>query len=452
LLYHSGLYTAKGLPGLVRRGLEPRKAQLTLLELAGHPLDGVSEAALQGALSLWDFDANFAWIALDLAIRISTASREAPPDPHDPVKTRERLAASVECARRAFLSGKLLDTLPELPQPWVFAPFRPRLGEFWAGRTATDPVWREPDVFLRWDFLPKILNSVPVEAAITDPRRGPAFLAFCDALLHWTLERLAPSWETEKPKRRERRAEPVEWRHAFMRFLARVALHLDADDVQHRVLDPIFALEDELAESLIHPFVDWVTTIGIFDAPSIAPQAIALTHSCLGRTLKDRVWKHARGRDGRLYGFDVPQLIRIYLFVSVEFAGGAARFANRDWREIGAGLPIVDGLVRQVGDIPDVMSEFLTLCERAAEHYPAAIFVEQVTAAMALQERTPIGWRNSTVPSRIAGLVHTYAEREQPLPQELAQTMLRVLDRLVDMGERRSAALQTSEIFKDVRL
>jgi hypothetical protein len=85
---------------------------LTLLELAGHPLDGVSEAALQGALSLWDFDANFAWIALDLAIRISTASREAPPDPHDPVKTRERLAASVECAGRAFLSGKLLD-LPE---------------------------------------------------------------------------------------------------------------------------------------------------------------------------------------------------------------------------------------------------------------------------------------------------------------------------------------------------
>jgi len=30
--------------------------------------------------------------------------------------------------------------------------------------------------------------------------------------------------------------------------------------------------------------------------------------------------------------------------------------------------------------------------------------------------------------------------------------MLRVLDRLVDMGDRRSAALQTSEIFKDVRL
>jgi hypothetical protein len=448
LLFHSGLYAAKGLPGLVRRGLEPRKAQLTLLELAGHPLEEVSQAALRGALSLWDVDANFAWLALDLGIRLSTASRETPPDPHDPVKTRERLAANVEYARHASLSGKLLDTLPDLPQAWVFAPWP---GKFWPGMKATKPVWREPDVFLRWDFLPKILPAVPVEAAIIDPQRGPAFLTFCDGLLHWMLERLAPSWETEKPKRRERRAEPVEWRHDFMQFLARVALQLDAPDVHHRVLDRIFALEDELAASLIHPFVDWVTTIGIFDAPSIAPRAITLTQACLGRTLKDRAWKHARGRDGRLYGFDVPQLVRIYLFVSIEFAGGAARFANRDWREIGAVLPIVDRLVRQVGDIPDVMSGFLTLCERAAEHYPAAIFVEQVTAATALQERTPIGWRNSTIPSRIAGLVHTFAEREQPLPQ-LAQAMLRVLDKLVDMGDRRSAALQTSEIFKDVRL
>jgi hypothetical protein len=39
-----------------------------------------------------------------------------------------------------------------------------------------------------------------------------------------------------------------------------------------------------------------------------------------------------------------------------------------------------------------------------------------------------------------------------PLERELAQGMLRVLDRLVDMGDRRSAALQTSETFKNVRL
>jgi hypothetical protein len=151
-------------------------------------------------------------------------------------------------------------------------------------------------------------------------------------------------------------------------------------------------------------------------------------------------------------GFDLPLLIRTYLFIGVEFAEGAARFANRNWQDVGAILPVVDAFVREVGDIPDVMSGFLTLCERAIEHYPAGAFVAQVTAAMARQERTPVGWRNSTIPSRITGLIHAFAEREQPLSRGLAQAMLRVLDRLVDMGDRPSAALQSSEIFKDVRI
>jgi hypothetical protein len=304
------------------------------------------------------------------------------------------------------------------------------------GSDTTEPVWREPDEFLRWDFLPKVLNSIPVDVVMRDTLRRPAFLSFCFNLLHWTLERLAPSWEAEKRKHRERRADLIGWRYAFMRFLARVALHLDPDEVQRRVLDRIFALEDELAESLINPFVDLITTLGIFDAPSISPQAIALVKACLARTLKDLAWDHARNREGGLYGFDLPQLVRTYFFITVEFAGGAARFANRDWREVGEILPIVDPFVREVGDIPDVMSGFLTLCEKAVEYYSALAFVEQVTAAMARQERIPVGWRHSTIPSRIAGLIHAFAEQEQPLPQELAEAMLRVLDRLVDMGVR----------------
>jgi len=34
----------------------------------------------------------------------------------------------------------------------------------------------------------------------------------------------------------------------------------------------------------------------------------------------------------------------------------------------------------------------------------------------------------------------------------MAQAMLRILDRLVDMGDRRSAALHSSEVFKEIRV
>jgi hypothetical protein len=102
------------------------------------------------------------------------------------------------------------------------------------------------------------------------------------------------------------------------------------------------------------------------------------------------------------------------------------------------------------GDLPSVASSFLTLCERAIEHYPADAFVGQIAAVLANQSEIPVGWRGSTIPSRIAALVHEFAQRTLPLPPALAQGMLRILDKLVDMGDRRSAALQTSEIFREV--
>jgi hypothetical protein len=42
-------------------------------------------------------------------------------------------------------------------------------------------------------------------------------------------------------------------------------------------------------------------------------------------------------------------------------------------------------------------------------------------------------------------------DRETPAPATLAQKFLRILDLLVDMGDRRSAALQLSEAFREIQ-
>jgi hypothetical protein len=44
------------------------------------------------------------------------------------------------------------------------------------------------------------------------------------------------------------------------------------------------------------------------------------------------------------------------------------------------------------------------------------------------------------------------ADLQHPLPVALARKLLQVLDVLVDLGDRRSAALQQSESFRGVRL
>jgi hypothetical protein len=454
LLHHPCLFSVPGLEGLVRHGLKAQEAKAALLTLAGHPLEAVSEAALSACLSLWDYDANLAWIALNLGIRLSTGSHDEAISAfgYDHTTEPKRVGAAVQVALNELKSGKTIETVQALPAPWVFAPPRAEQS-FSLGRKNEQAIWRDPDEFLRWDFLPKIFPKTPIEGLMIDPTRRQAFLGFCYGLLDWTLERLNPSWQSEEEKRNERHssADLFEWRVSLARFLASVALHLEPEETQERILDPMFALEDETAASLIHPFADWITRVGIFDPKEISPRAIALMTSCLGRVLRDHSWRSARRNDGDLFGSDVPLLVRLFLFVSVT-ANGDARFANDDWREIGVVMPIIDAFVREVGDIPSVMSAFLTLSERAIDHYPAATFVDQVTAILQRHERTPVGWRDTTIAGRLAGLIHTFAEHSQPLATDLAQAMLRVLDRLVDMGDRRSAALQSSEIFKNVRL
>ena len=98
------------------------------------------------------------------------------------------------------------------------------------------------------------------------------------------------------------------------------------------------------------------------------------------------------------------------------------------------------------------MNSFLDLCERAKQTYPAETFADQVLAIVADETQRLRGWGGTVLAARIAGLVQSIADRETPMPTRLAQKLLRILDLLVDMGDRRSAALQLSESFREVTL
>jgi hypothetical protein len=140
------------------------------------------------------------------------------------------------------------------------------------------------------------------------------------------------------------------------------------------------------------------------------------------------------------------------MFVSVERAELSARYVNGDWSEISRILPLVDRFVRAGGWAAPVMDQFLTLCERSRANYPAEAFVAQVLAIIGDGPGKLKGWRGTFIPTRIAELVQHFSHRDAPMKLVLAQRFLRVLDMLVDMGDRRSAALQLGEAFREIRL
>jgi hypothetical protein len=436
-----------GLSGLIRRNIENQNARHAMLRLAGHSLEEISATAISSAISLWDVDPKLAWCAFNLGIHLSIG--EATEDISS-VETAvsARIAEMINGAIAEIDSPDQNFSLENLPPAWVYASYPSALKD--ETEASAEPTWRDPDSFLRWDFLPKFLKAIPIGALLRDKQRRPAFLGFCGQLVAWSTERIAPSWASDKTEFRAN--ELHEWNFSVFHFLGHVAVELDVIEAETLILAPVLKLGDEPAMSLLSSFINSVICIGILDAPEISPHASTLLQLCIHRILQHHDWRYARTSEGDIGAFHLPDIIRALLMVKIERADLAARFVNGDWREIGKVIPIFDGFVRTLGDIPGVAGPFLTLCERAAADYPGKIFVEQISAILATQAGTPVGWRNGRIPSRIAALIQTFAEKLQPLPQPIAQSMLRILDRLVDMGDRRSAGLQTSEIFKTIRL
>ncbi len=455
---HPCVFAARGLRAMVVSSKGGRGCREQLLALATHPLEEVSATALGEAMSCWDTDAKLAWAALDLGLRLSVGRSDVRISPYgyDHTSNRKLIQAALSAALKKMHAGRSDVTLSALPAAWIKDTSAKRGWGPQSGkpRSPKGSPWRDPDEFLRWDFLPKVLRRTPVQKLLADPARRSAFLALCDHLVSWTLQKLVPPWQYKDPGGRKQiqSTELFEWRRELFRFLADVALAIDAREVMSRFLDPVFALEDELAFSLIEPFVGRLVAVGVHDPKIIPTSAIPLLDACMARVLSAGEWRTASWSDGDIHGHHLPGLVRDLLFISFGEAGGASRFSNGDWSDITIIMPLVERLVGAVGHVPLVASAFFTLCERSATHFPPRVFADLCLAILENGQGAPVGWRGHMLPARMASLIQVFAENSQPIDPKLAQDFLRLLDALVDMGDRRSAALQISEVFKDVRI
>ena len=189
----------------------------------------------------------------------------------------------------------------------------------------------------------------------------------------------------------------------------------------------------------------------VFDANTIPENIMPLLNDCVSRVLQDRTFKPKSWRPGHVHGYAMPELIATLLFVNVEKAPGAARYVNGDWSQIDTVLPIIDQMVRNVGWSSYVMGKFLDLCERAGQAYPISKFGPQANAALAAIGNAEEGWTGTMLPARMAGIVQRQADLNFPLKLQDAHELLKLLDALIDLGDRRSAALEQAEAFRGIQ-
>lgn len=458
--WHHAIFVARGLAADLREGTAARGAAHDLLGLIAHPLEVVSLATLEEACKLWFMDPKLTWASLVLALSLCHIPRR-PRDHYrqqsEAPHSSSELQAAVEAALAFYENGSGWASLPLPPPAWVKVD--PESGRRWnrayeeydADDAAdTNEMWGEPDVLWHSDQAAKILERIPFDEILSSNAKS-AFLDFFAGILDWTNQKNAPPWV--RTGRRNRSSTQIfEWTHTLGSSLGRIAGLLPLSDFQTRFLDPILALEGDNCWALLYPLSSTYVCSYVYDAPVVPSDAINILELCLERLLQDPAFKRDAYRSGRFSGFDQPRLVNTLMFVSVEHASLAARYVNGDWTEISRILPLIDRFVRAGGWAASVMDPFLTLCERAKANYPAEAFADQVLAITGDGPDNLKGWHGTFIPARIAELVQHFAHRDAQMTPALAQKFLRILDILVDMGDRRSAALQLGEVFREIRL
>ena len=444
--WHSGFHLAMVLEDDLSKKFPRVDSAARLLRLVLHPNKRVGRAAL-GAL-LASKDVSLAWIATSLASDLFIR--------HDPVihndGSRDWSAdktARKAALRRAQTRLKSRRPVPLTAPPPAWVKSKKRRGP----RNRNENTWSHPEVNFDPQVAEDVVRAFQVEKFCSSDVYRPLLLKYITELVVWTDARLDdPNEEisTTQHRRRER-GDLHLWPGQLGDLLARICPFVRLSEFRDQFLLPFVGIDDEAGLSIVAEFTDMVVCRHVYDTEVITSDILAILELCLDRLISDPVFQRNGYRAGKIHGADLPKIIKALLLVSVNNAPGARRFANGIWTDLPQMMPLVARLTEHAAWAPFVMDCFLTLCERADPIYPIDAFAGQVTILMRDLGKEEENWVGTMLPARISGTVQRLADANFPLFQERARKLLFILDTLIDLGDRRSAALQQAEVFRNTQ-
>jgi len=405
-----------------------------LLNIIESPSHEISLVALQECLKLLDIHPKWTWSAIYFAfvlcknhLKYRIYRSEKYPE------AQQELDKVYEHLNNYIKSEDEWCVLPIPDAPWM-------------KQVEDVSKWVESDT--QWDhkFSGKVIKLLP-EKLLHDTSQT-YILDFLKSCLEWTIEKQEPFW-LEENQRFDDKDIIYEWNHSLSSALARVVGIFPEEEITSRFLIPILKLKTDACWELLYPFIENYICHYIYDTQNIPDNALDILDLCLDRFLKASCFDKKSYRAGKISGFDLPKIADSLMFVSLDQdAPLASRFANGNWTEIDIILPLVDKYIRAVGWTEYVIHLFLKLCERSIQNYPSHLYAAQILELISSGE--VLNW-NEHVYQRISSLIQIFIDREQSMPIDLRQKFLRIIDWLVDHGDRKSAALQQTKFFQTVK-
>ncbi|RLZ09663.1 ATP-binding protein [Acinetobacter sp. 2JN-4] len=316
----------------------------------------------------------------------------------------------------------------------------------WMKKDEHDSKWVKSDTQWDHEFSGKVIKLLP-EKLLHDTSQT-YILNFLESCLEWTIEKQEPSW-LEKNQRFDDKDIIYEWNHSLSSALARVVGIFPKEEIKTKFLMPILKLKTDACWELLYPFIENYICRYIYDAQNIPENALDVLNLCLNRFLLASCFDKQSYRAGQISGFDLPKIAKSLMFVSLDQdAPLASRFMNGDWSEIDIILPLVNKYVRAAGWTEYIIHLFLKLCERSVQNYPSHLYADQILGLISSGET--LNW-NEHIYQRISNIIQIFIDKEQSMPIEFRQKFLKIIDWLVDHGDRTSAALQQTKFFQTVK-
>lgn len=306
--------------------------------------------------------------------------------------------------------------------------------------------WVESDTQWDHEFSGKVIKLLPEK--LLHGTSQTYILNFFESCLEWTIEKQEPFW-LEENQRFDDKDIIYEWNHSVSSALARIVGIFSTEEIKAQFLMPILNLKTDACWELLYPFIKNYIFRYIYNAQNIPDNALDVLDLCLDRFLLAPCFNKKSYRAGQISGFDLPKIAESLMFVSLDQdAPLASRFVNGDWSEIDIILPLVNKYVREAGWTEYIIHLFLKLCERSIYNYPSHLYADQILGLISSGET--LNW-NEQIYQRISNIIQIFIDKEQSMPIEFRQKFLKIIDWLVDHGDRTSAALQQTKFFQTVK-
>ncbi len=441
--YDPRLFYMAVLKGDLAGGRPRADSAARLLTLAGNPNPYIAQFALAALLDAKALQPALVWNAAALATELFIAHQAFQKDGTRDGSVQEAYLAEATGRAVARLGGqgKPLAPLTIPPGAWVRQAARPK-------RKQREEHWSHPDPDFDQHFAKDVIRHFPIESWAASAEHREALLQYADELVRWTADRLFPSW-LERRERESCGTQLYEWLSALATFVARVATLVP--DGYARFIEPIAKHDDREVLTFVSNITEAVTTRHIYDASTVSDEALGLLGNCMDRMLTESTFNPNSHRAGDINTNNLSRMVKSFLLISVKDAPGAARFANGEWVDLPRLLPLIEKLMMAAGWSSGVMDAYLLLCERAKSNFPVEAFTRHASASMDATSFRQESWNSSGTSAGVSTAVQRLAEAHYPLTRNQARDLLILLDRLVDMGDRRAAALQQSEHFRSIQ-